>query len=257
MQDKDSPIFSRWTEDILLATGFLTRLPVPLSESTRQRPLAETAWAFPVVGLIVGGLAALALALGFRWHLHPLVCALFGIGAAVLITGALHEDGLADVADGFGGGQSVSDKLRIMRDSRIGSYGVLALIFSVALRAGALSSLTTPTQAALALIAAATLSRAMVAAVMSQLDRARTDGLSAGAGKPDGLDALVAIVIAAVTAFVLLGTQGWGVLIVAFVATAVFAFIAKRQIGGQTGDVLGAVQQISETAVLICIAAMN
>lgn len=255
--DKNLNILSRWMGDILLALAFLTRLPVPVGEANQKRQLAEVAWAFPVVGILVGVIAAGALLLGFQFGQHPLVCGLLAIGVATLITGALHEDGLADVADGFGGGHTVPDKLRIMRDSQVGSYGVLALIFSVALRIGALAGMNTPTVAALALIAAAVLSRALVVAVMSQLDMARTDGLGAGAGKPDGEDTLVALGLAALVVFLLLGAGGWIVLALAVVAAAVVAWIAKRQIGGQTGDVLGTVQQVTEAVVLLSVVGLS
>jgi adenosylcobinamide-GDP ribazoletransferase len=249
-------ILGRWLQDIMLAAAFLTRLPVPLSTDAKGRPLADVAWSFPVVGLLVGGLAGLALLFGFQLGLHPLVCGLFAIGLQVLITGALHEDGLADVADGFGGGAKLSDKLRIMRDSSIGSYGALALIFSIGVRAGGLASMMTPTTALLALMTAAAVSRAMMVALMSQMEMARTDGLAAGAGKPAHDKMLVALGLAAVSAFLLLGAAGWSVLVVAALAALVVGWIAKRQIGGLTGDVLGATQQVTEAAALLCVAAV-
>lgn len=255
-QDNSLNIIRKWGQDILLAMAFLTRLPVPVGKASASRPLSDVAWAFPMVGLITGAVAGFALLLGFQLNLHPLVCGLLAIGASTVLTGALHEDGLADVADGFGGGRKVADKLRIMRDSQVGSYGVLALIFSVALRTGALAGMLTPTTAVLALIAAAALSRGLVAVVMSQMEMARTDGLGAGAGRPSGEGAMVALGLGAVSAFLLLGALGWIVLGVAIAAAAAMAWIAKRQIGGQTGDVLGAVQQVSEAAALLCVAAM-
>ncbi|MBC8268130.1 MAG: adenosylcobinamide-GDP ribazoletransferase [Rhodospirillaceae bacterium] len=238
------------------AAAFLTRLPVPVSADSKGRPLADVAWAFPVVGLLVGGLAGLALLLGFQLGLHPLVCGLLAIGLQVMITGALHEDGLADVADGFGGGAKVSDKLRIMRDSSIGSYGALALIFSITLRAGGLAGMATPTTAVLALITAAAVSRAMMVALMSQMDMARVDGLAAGAGKPGHEKMLVALGLAAVSAFLLLGAAGWSVLAFAALAALAVGWLAKRQIGGLTGDVLGTTQQVTDVTALLCVAAV-
>jgi len=249
-------ILTRWLGDVLQGATFLTRLPVPLNEETQARPLATVAWSFPVVGLFIGGLAGLALTIGFQLGLHPLVCGLFAIGAQILVTGALHEDGVADVADGFGGAREIADKLRIMRDSMLGSYGVLALIFSITIRAGALASMATPTTAVLALIAAAAVSRAMVVALMNQMEMARTDGLASGAGKPTGEGMMVALGLAAVSAFLLLGAAGWVVLAVAAVAAFGVGMLAKRQIGGVTGDVLGAVQQVTEAAVLLAAAAV-
>ncbi len=246
-------IIRSWGGDILLAMAFLTRLPVPVNEAAGKRPLADVAWAFPVVGMFVGTLAGLALAVGFQFGQHPLVCGLLAIATSVLVSGGLHEDGLADVADGFGSAQKVSDKLRIMHDSRIGSYGVLALVFSIALRTGALAGMTTPTTAVLALITAGALSRSLVVAVMSQMDMARSDGLGASAGKPTSESTLVALGLAATTTFLLLGAEGWVILAVALASATFMGFLAKRQIGGQTGDVLGAVQQVTEAAVLLSV----
>jgi len=249
-------ILKQWLHDVLQGAAFLTRLPVPLKTEAQSRPLAAVAWAFPVIGLLIGGLAGLALSAGFQLGLHPLVCGLLAIGLQVLVSGALHEDGLADVADGFGGGAEVSDKLRIMRDSMLGSYGVLALVFSVSLRAGALASMATPTTAVLALIAAAVVSRAMVVALMSQMEMARTDGLASGAGKPTSEGMMVALGLAAVSTFLLLGAAGWIVLAAAAAAAFGVALLAKRQIGGVTGDVLGAAQQVTEAVVLLTAAAV-
>ncbi len=253
MRETNLNTLSQWAGDLMLALAFLTRLPVPVGKASSKRQLAEVAWAFPVVGLLIGGIAGLALLFGFQLGQHPLVCGLFAIGASILATGALHEDGLADVADGFGGGHKVSDKLRIMRDSQVGSYGVLALIFSVALRIGALGGMPSPTTAVLALLAAGVISRGLVVAVMNQIDMARPDGLGAGAGKPSNAGALTALAIAALSVFLLLGGNGLTVLIIAFLAAILMAWLAKRQIGGLTGDVLGAVQQVTEAAVLLSV----
>ena len=250
-------IVKNWYADVLLVLAFLTRLPVPVPATAAGRPLSAAAWAFPVAGLLVGGLAALVLLSGHQLGLPPLISALLAVAASARVCGALHEDGLADVADGFGGGRAVEDKLRIMRDSRIGSYGVLALVFSVSLRAAALAALASPVMAVLALLAAAAISRGVVVAVMNRLDQARTDGLAAGAGRPSGEQAMVALAIAAATGFVLLGAGGWLALGVALAAAAVLSALANRQVGGQTGDVLGAVQQVSEIAVLLSVAALG
>lgn len=256
IRENNLNILGRWLQDIMQAVAFLTRLPVPLSADSKSRLLADVVGAFPIVGLLVGGLAGLAFLVGSQLGLHPLVCGLFAIGLQVLITGALHEDGLADVADGFGGGAQLSDKLRIMRDSSIGSYGTVALIFSIGLRAGGLASMKTPTTAVLALITAAAVSRAMMVALMSQMEKARTDGLAARAGKPTHDKMLVALGLAAVSAFMFLGAAGWSVLAVAAIAALAVSWLANRQIGGLTGDVLGTTQQVTEAAALLCVAAV-
>ena len=101
--DDNLSIISRWMKDVLLAFVFLTRLPVRLSENKVSQRLADVIWAFPLVGVCVGALASLPMCIGFELGLHPFACGLIAVAAQALITGALHEDGLADVADGFGG----------------------------------------------------------------------------------------------------------------------------------------------------------
>lgn len=237
-----------------IAAAFLTRLPLRLEGG---EVLAEAAWAFPVVGAGVGLAAAAGLGAAFWLGLHPLACALVGLAVGVLATGGLHEDGLADTADGLGGGRTRADKLAIMRDSRIGAYGVLAIVFSVGLRAAALSGMFTPTSAAFALIVAGALSRALVVAVMAGMDPARSDGLAVDAGRPGTAGTAAALVIAVALAAVLIGPAAalWA-LAAGAAAAAALAGLARSRIGGYTGDVLGAVQQVAEVAVLLVVAAV-
>ncbi|MHA1598008.1 MAG: adenosylcobinamide-GDP ribazoletransferase [Alphaproteobacteria bacterium] len=249
-------ILTAWIRDARTAAVFLTRIPVPMSEDAEARPLAAVAWAFPIVGIAVGGIAGVTLMAASSLGLYPLICGLLALAMGIIATGALHEDALADVADGFGGGADAESKMEIMRDSRIGAYGVLALVFSVAIRAAALASMTGPGTAALALIAAATVSRGLMAAALYQLPAARGDGLGAAAGKPTIESTTVALAIAAVAAFVLLGAAGWIVLAVAGVAAVCVGWLAMRQIGGHTGDVLGSICQVSEIAVLVAVSAL-
>ena len=243
-------LLAGWARDVLTATGFLTRLPVfrllPPDPDRPMRNLAMVAWAFPVVGLFVGVCAGAGLMIAHSLGLHPLASALVALAIAVAVTGALHEDGLADVADGFGGGADTATKLIIMRDSAIGTYGMLALVFSVGIRAAALSDMPGAGAAAMSLIAAACVSRALVVGVMIGLPAAREDGLGHAAGKPETGTFLTALAIAAVAAFVAAGG----------LATVAMMALAKRQIGGKTGDVLGATQQISEIAILLAAAAV-
>ena len=162
-----------WWRDFLIAAMFFTRLPLPSTHIDADEPpsLGAAARAFPLAGLLIGALGALALMIASKFGWHPVVAVLIALGAVALITGALHEDGLADVADGFGGGRDREGKLAIMRDSRIGSFGVMALIFSVGIRAGTLASFFGPGTAALALIAAHVLSRATLPAAGRRADR--------------------------------------------------------------------------------------
>ena len=242
-----------WGRDTLLSARFLTRVPLPGKDS---RKLSAAARAFPITGAFVGAVAGAAL-LGANWAgLHPMASALAALAVSALLTGALHEDGLADTADGFGGGGTRAQKLKIMRDSRIGAFGVLALVFGVGIRASILASLLGPWAAAAALVAAGALSRGLLPAVMYLLPAARSDGLDKKAGKPDREGAVVAALLGAMLALVFLGqAAGLWAIAAGAAAVAAMAWLAKRQIGGHTGDVLGAAQQVAEVAVLAAAAA--
>jgi adenosylcobinamide-GDP ribazoletransferase len=178
------------------------------------------------------------------------------VASTALITGALHEDGLADTADGFGGGATREAKLDIMRDSRIGTFGVLALIFSIGLRTAALADIATRWHVFAALIAAHALSRGVLPAAIRRLDPARDDGLGAGAGRPEQNQVLIAFGLALVVAVIAIGLRaGLSAALGAAIVAAAIGWLARRQIGGQTGDVLGAIEQGAETAVLLAAAA--
>jgi len=248
---------ARLIRDPLIAAAFLTRLPVRLKGDIQMYDLAPAAWSFPLVGLFVGILAGSALYSFSELNLHPLACAVAGLATAALVTGAIHEDGLADVADGFGGGASAEAKRRIMRDSRIGAFGVIALIVSFGFRLGVLAGFPGPGTAAAALVAAAVLSRAVVPVVMALSRPAASDGLGYSAGRPSLPVAGGAFLIGAAIAVPLSGIET-ALLSMAAVSVAAFAVarLARRQIGGYTGDVLGAVQQVAEMAVLAAIGAL-
>jgi adenosylcobinamide-GDP ribazoletransferase len=235
-----------------VAFAFLTRLGVRHPADAGTGDLARAGWAFPLVGLVVGGIGGGIAAGGLTLDLPPLLAAILAVAAMVLLTGALHEDGLADVADGFGGAFERAKKLDIMRDSRIGTYGVLALILVTGGRLAAIEALQEPLAALAAIIAAAVLSRAAMVALMAALPPARPSGLGAGAGRPDAVNAVAAAVVAVAVAMVALGPLG-GIIAGAGVVVVASAFgaLAMRQIGGSTGDVLGATQQLTEVASLI------
>lgn len=243
---------------VQVAMMLLTRLPAGTLSSPAPK-LADAAWAFPVVGLVVGALSALGLAMALWFGLPPALAAGGALIISVLATGGLHEDGLADLADGFGGGHTRARKLEIMRDSRIGSYGTLALILSVGMRWQALAvvAAVSPATAVSAIVAVAMISRAGLPAMMVALPPARTDGLGRSAAGGDWTGAAIAAAIGAAAAMVLLGPgMGLGAALVAMVVLAGLGALALRQIGGQTGDVLGAGQQVSEIAVWLMVAAV-
>ncbi|OWU84573.1 hypothetical protein ATO6_12955 [Oceanicola sp. 22II-s10i] len=236
--------------DIAAALGLLSRLPL-------NAPLLVPSgvWAFPLAGAVLGALAATAAALALSLGLPPSLAALVALATAVVLTGALHEDGLADVADGFWGGWTTERRLEIMKDSRIGTYGVVALVLSLAARWQALALILGAGHGWTALIAAGALSRAAMPAVMTALPHARRDGLSRSVGRPGPRPAWIAAAIAAAIALILLDLRSaLAACVLTLLAALGTATLAKRKIGGQTGDTLGATQQVAEIAILTALA---
>lgn len=238
--------------DFRASFAFLTRLPFAPAPSGDGMAIARAAWAFPIVGVVVGLVGAVVFLLARRLGLPFWPAAALSVASTMVATGCLHEDGLADTIDGFGGGKTREQKLAIMRDSRIGVYGVCALALAILLRVGALASLISSTQVVLALIAAHGAARALVPVFMFFVSPARNDGLSASAGQPP----MESIVAAAVLGIVILGLclgPGLGLvaLILLLLAMAAMAWLSLVQIDGQTGDVLGAVEQVGEIIVLL------
>jgi adenosylcobinamide-GDP ribazoletransferase len=248
--------------DLHTAAGFLTLLPGgPPGKEVRQEAASSEGFLtgalvmFPLVGAAVGVAAAAVLLFAYGLGLPPLVAAFLALAALVLLTGALHEDGLGDVADGFGGGRTADDKLRIMRDSRVGTYGVVALVFSLGLRVAAVAALPAVLGAA-TIVAAAALSRAMLPAILRWLPSARPAGMSAEAGRPRLQAVVMAAILGGVVALIALGPVT-ALLAGALAASgaAAVALLARQQIGGHTGDVCGAAQQTAEVAALLAVVA--
>jgi adenosylcobinamide-GDP ribazoletransferase len=241
--------------DIADALRFFTRLPLGEAEPGTSLDINRIAWAAPVVGVAVGLIGALILALAALLGLPPLFRAGLATAALVVATGALHEDGLADVADGFGGGATRAGKLEIMRDSRIGAYGALAIGLALILRVGALAATLDGGfwRAGSSLVLVAALSRAAALTPLALLPAARAAGAGAAAGRLDS-SALAAAWGAALVIALALGLVGLGLAHALFAAlmsgagTFFVVALARRAIGGQTGDVAGAAQQCSEIA---------
>jgi adenosylcobinamide-GDP ribazoletransferase len=237
-------------DDIGLSLVFFTRLRLPSSDFG-GRSLADAIWAAPVAGLVVGLIGAIVFATAERFGLAMGPAAALALVATLTTTGCLHEDGLSDVADGFGGGKSRGRKLEIMRDSCIGAYGAAALALSLLIRWSALSEFVDPTQALFALLAAHAASRGVLGAFMHLLPPARVDGLSAGAGTVTQETAIACAVLGAIP-LLLLGLGGAVfALILLGLLFAAFRALCLNQIEGQTGDTIGALQQASEIAVLL------
>jgi adenosylcobinamide-GDP ribazoletransferase len=236
--------------DVAFCLIFFTRLPLPHID-LKDAKLAASIWAAPVVGLIVAIIGALVYAMATLLGLPPAPSAALAVAATLLVTGCLHEDGLSDTADGFGGGTTRERKLEIMRDSRIGTYGACALFFSILLRWSALSSIADPAEVASALIGAHVASRAVIPAFMRFLPAARLDGLSANAGPISANASNGALALGLISLFVL-GLPGMFASVLCLgLVFVLFRGLCLRQIGGHTGDTAGAMQQIGEITLLL------
>lgn len=261
-QQNDDDLRRNIISDTMVALGFLTRLR--LGDQETRRPLASAVRGFApagfLIGLLTGTVYLLAVSCGVPVYLGVVVAMAFNI----YITGALHEDGLADTVDGFGGAWQRKDKLRIMRDSQIGSYGVLSLIIAVLLRAGAYFSIIGADGGVLhtVLIFAAIggVSRSFFGMMMVQMDLARDDGLAATSGKPSPEAARALLIFGLAGTLILLWIATGlfaGLLVIAAAGLAYYLVkrLSERHIGGYTGDVAGALQQISEILCLIVLTA--
>lgn len=249
MQQNDTALF-RWT-DIAAGFALLSRLPLRASDAALSRG-ARAAWSWPLVGAALGGLAGLAavalLGLGLPASMAAGVC----LALTAVMTGALHEDGLADTADGFWGGWEAARRLEIMKDSHIGSYGVIALILSLGLRWLVLTLLFEAGLALPALIAVGALSRAVMPALMHALPAAREGGLSRSVGRVPFDTAVLGAAVGVVLGLLGLGLVALPLALAVVIAGFGMGALAQAKIGGQTGDVLGAAQQVAEIA-LLCV----
>ena len=260
---QDEPFLS----DLLVAIRFYSRLPVPrLSGEKHPYRLPDFDRITPILPLasLIIALPATLVLIAADWCLSSLLAASLAIATQLLVTGAFHEDGLADVADGFGGGQDRASRLTIMTDSRLGTYGAAALILSLMMRILALSSLLEfegGPEAGLLWLCAAPLSRVIGLFPMMMLDNAKPDGKAAQVGKASRKSFAIALILAVLIAFVLpLGIEAdMGPLALAIVLALLSPLpllnLSKKLIGGQTGDVAGAAQQIAEITFLLALSA--
>ena len=243
--------------ETLLALSFLTRLPIPFVRTLDMPPLAQAMRFFPLAGAVIGAIIAGVLIGANMLGLPQLLAAVIALAAGTLVTGALHEDGLADVADGFGGGKTREHRLEIMRDSRIGTYGTIALVLSYLARAAIYETLSAahPLTVLALLAGAAAFSRALVVDLLWATRPARSDGLSVFAGRPSRRSALFSLITGGVGAAAAAGVVLSPEISVAAIAAAglmlaLMRALCMRQIGGQTGDVCGAVQVLTELTML-------
>jgi adenosylcobinamide-GDP ribazoletransferase len=247
--------FDEWLQAFKEQMSFFTGLRLDVGAPRWQ--LADVLPVLPAIGAAVGLAAGLVFAvmrgLGPGW-----LAAVLAVGAAVLMTRALHEDGLADTADGLGPhGLDAGRRLEIMRDSRNGTFGVLALALSVLVKVACLAQFSAAT-GLVVLIAAHALSRAVIAYPLLAFSPVHADGLGAAAGKPTDNDVWLTVGLGAALAFLLLLGKGFFVALLAPLAAMAAAWFAARwiadRIGGYTGDTLGAVQQAAEIVFLVVAA---
>ncbi|MGV3552583.1 adenosylcobinamide-GDP ribazoletransferase [Rhizobium sp.] len=255
--------FQHYIDDVVRSIGFLSRIPMPgRFFVAHDGSLSRAVRAFPIAGLFIALPSAALFATLQAGRADPMLSAMLALGLNTFLTGALHEDGLSDTADGIGGGRDRESALRIMKDSRIGTYGAVALILSFGLRAAALAALAetaTPTVAGLALLGVAALNRAAMVWHWSLLAPARADGVAASAGEPEGGATLMALASGGVLALALM----WPAmsLLATLFAIALAAGVAwgftraiSAKIGGHTGDTIGATQQLTEIMSLSALA---
>jgi len=243
--------------DLALAFTVLTRLPLGrLAPADWDGRLGRSVWAYPLVGAVVGAIGAGAYWASRRVGFPVSLGAVCALAAGLLATGALHEDGLADTADGFGGGTGPARKLEIMRDSRIGTYGALALILSLGARGTAIAAIAQPGAVAAALVGAGALGRGGLGVVILAAQPARADGLAAGLRASSRTRAVVGIGLSTAIALpVLPPGLACGAAMAALGTAWGMSWLARRQIGGYTGDVLGATVVAIECVVLGILAA--
>ena len=241
---------------LLIATQFLTRLPMPRDLATSEAELGKATRFFPLVGIIVGGLSALVL-IGAQRFFPLTVSVWLALAAGAWLTNGFHEDGWADAFDGFGGGWTRERILEIMHDSRLGTYGVLSVIFLLALKAACLTDLSTA-QSWRWLLIAHVAGRWTVLPLSAWLTHARADGLSRLVAQQIGR---VELLIGTLTlCAVLFALQTPRAAVLVLVVSGVMTWLAGRyfraRLGGITGDCLGAANQLIELTVYLVAAAL-
>ncbi len=252
------PDVQAFVGDLKSSLAFLTRVPAGwLGVDPDVRPdFRRAAALFPIAGVLVGIVGGLVLLIASAIGVPPLVAAALAVAATIALTGGLHEDGLADVADSFGGA-TAERRLEIMRDSRIGTYGAAALVLALVIRVACLAAIVAAgaIQAAIALAIAEGISRAAPVRLWHELPPAGESGLAHDTGPPDQNAMVLALAVAAVLALVAIPVVGLRPAVLAAVlaalATYMFTRLTAQAIGGRTGDTLGACQQVALVAWLI------
>lgn len=246
-------------ERLRTALLFLTRIPWPRGNDSQLYDLGRAAAAFPLVGGLVGGLTALVV-VALALVLPPVLAAMLATAFGAVLTGALHLDGLADTADGLGGGATKADALRIMRDSRIGTYGAVALIFDLGIKTAALAAMLprSPAFVVAAVVSAGALSRWVPVLLGVSLPYARAEGgLGASLTRSIGRgETMVASVLAVAIALGCAGYAGVVLALAVVLFTGLCGAVFRRRLGGVTGDTLGAATELAETLVYVLALAL-
>lgn len=241
----------RRIDEIRIAMMLLTRFPMG-RVADPVPTLADARWAYPLAGLPVGLATGLAFSAALWVGLEPMLAAWLAVGTGAIVTGGLHHDGLADVADGFWGGHSAERRLEIMRDSRMGSYGVIAIVITLSVLAQSIEMISPQVHD---FVAIAVLSRCAMVFVLISMRPARGDGLGYSAQIHTHWHGLIILGFGG-AAVLLLGALGIVAAIVGALVPLGIGALAYRKIGGQTGDVLGATQLVSATAMWVALAAL-
>lgn len=249
---------------LVLAVQFLTRVPLPTGDLWSPQRMAASLRYYPLIGIAIGLLCA-----GLYWAAQfvfpPIVAVLLSVVLGWLLTGGLHEDGLADTFDGIGGGGTRERALEIMRDSRLGTWGTLALLAAVSLKVAALTDLSAP-HAVMAMVAGHGLSRLSCVLVVASSRYARVEGAATPiTGVADPASACANVIVACLTGVLIVAVvwslSGWLPAAAAIAGAAVghlaMRAVFERRLGGYTGDTLGAVQQASDVGVCLAFLALR
>ena len=244
-------------KDFLLAVSFLTRISIPSALKFKSE-LMSAAWSFSLIGALLGFFCGSIAWVLIYLNLPTVIVAFLTTASMVLLTGGLHEDGLADMTDGFGGGKSADEKITIMRDSQIGTYGTLSLIFMLGLKITAIDTILNKDAilvCIISLVISGALSRLSMVPVAFWFENASKTGLGQFAGKPTLNSIVTPLVIITLISLLLMPILKLIIIIILCVLTAiVIGKLSKQQIGGYTGDILGATQVVSEVVILIYLA---
>ena len=236
--------------DIAAAFSLLSRLPVPVDHALAGQRAAQAVWAYPLVGAALGALAGLVALVALALGVGSGISAALALAALVLATGAMHEDGLADCADGLGGGRDRQRRLEIMHDSRIGAYGAAALTLALIARWSGIETLIEGDRLFWSLVAVGATSRLPMVLALFLISPARSDGLSASLGLPPPPSVAAAVALAASIGLLCVGWSVFPLLFWTLLAPLPLFWLAGKRIGGQTGDVLGGAEQLAEIAAL-------